>query len=959
MTDRRRRPLSEVTRELTGRPNYFAERFDAEAEFAEAFAKLHPSRSRSWLKLIDQARRLVGESVSAGRGGRLGSAVRKAEALLAPIGKAAKTYTVHCVGHAHIDMNWMWSWPETVAVTNDTFITVLKLMDEFEQFCFTQSQASVYAIVARYNPELLERIKQRVAEGRWEVAAVHWVEGDKNLASGESLARHLLYTRRFIAQMFELAPEQVPLDWEPDTFGHAHTIPTIVSKGAVRRYYLCRGGDFEKPPVFWWQGPDGSRVLVNAETTWYNDHIGPDNAAAMLKFCRATGLKDWMCVYGVGDHGGGPTRRDILRAIDMNTWPIWPNFRFAAAGSYFDILEKHGRRWPVLDRELNFEFTGCYSSQSRIKKFNRMGENCCLEAETAAMLARRALGRDYPGEQLRQSWINTLFGHFHDILPGSCVQATREYQSGLFQRTAAATGMIKTHSYRALAAAADTSFAAGDDKCEAAAMGAGAGRLNAPASISAATHVARGNRALVIFNPTAWPREEVVTTTVWGDEEIGSKAFVVRGPDGQATAAQRIGAGKYWDHNYVDLAFPVAVGPAGYAACVVEENNSSRAERQGQGPVTVQGGFRGGEKQPAGAMGLENEYLAVGFDRATSGIVKLLDKTTGRDLADPADPLGVLEYVLERPGGMSAWIIGDVKRCVCPLEVENFEPVHAGPYVGSLAARLKVNDSTITVTYTLKAGQPQLEITLQADWVERGGPESGTPTLRMKFPFALVGATGRYEIPFGSIARESNAGREVPALRWADVAGRPAAARGRAGCTLLNDCKYGYSLDGSTLRVTLLRSSYSPDPLPEMGSHTMRLALVPHGGNLATAKLVRLGAGFNHPLVPVPTDVHKGLLPADSGPVVSAAPANVVVSSVKKCEDDDAIICRLFEADGKAADARVALSKALLGRIADAAEVDLLERPIDPSTAKATKTGFTVRIAANGIASVKVAFKDR
>ena len=192
----------------------------------------------------------------------------------------------------------MWPWPETVAVTNDTFTTVLKLMDEFPDFRFTQSQASVYALTKKYNPELFEQIRKRVAERRWEVAAVHWVEGDKNLASGEALAHHLLYTRQFVKEHFGLEPEDSAIDWEPDTFGHAETMPAIVARAGVRHYYMCRGGSFEKPPVFQWEAPDGSRVLVNYETAWYLNRIGPHLAKTVIEFSKQTGLKDWRAPSG-------------------------------------------------------------------------------------------------------------------------------------------------------------------------------------------------------------------------------------------------------------------------------------------------------------------------------------------------------------------------------------------------------------------------------------------------------------------------------------------------------------------------------------------------------------------------------------------------------------------------------------------------------------------------------------
>ena len=140
-------------------------RLRSEIEFCENLSKLYPAQAEEWLKLINLAKQIADKANDTDKDG-YGAVVSEAEKILAPIGKIAKTYTVHCAGHAHIDMNWMWSWPETVAVTNDTFTTVLKLMDEFPDFCFTQSQASVYAIIKEHNPELFEKIKQRVAEGR-------------------------------------------------------------------------------------------------------------------------------------------------------------------------------------------------------------------------------------------------------------------------------------------------------------------------------------------------------------------------------------------------------------------------------------------------------------------------------------------------------------------------------------------------------------------------------------------------------------------------------------------------------------------------------------------------------------------------------------------------------------------------------------------------------------------------
>ena len=669
-------------------PDRLAERIRAELAFADGLASLHPDRKAEWAPLLEKARALVGSEA----GPVVASAVAEAEAVLAPVAAVAKTYTVHNVGHAHIDMNWMWPWPETVAVTNDTFTTVLRLMDEFPDFRFTQSQASVYEIARRYNPALFERIKARVAEGRWEVAASQWVEGDKNLASGEAIARHLLYTRRFMEDELGLKPEDVPIDFEPDTFGHAHTIPTLVSRGGVTRYYMCRGGRDEKPPVFWWRGPDGTRVLVNLETTWYLKAVGPENTTALLAFAAKTGLRDWMNVYGVGDHGGGPTRRDIRRILEMDGWPVFPRFRFSTTRDFYAVLERNGDRFPVLDRELNFEFTGCYTSQSQIKRYNRLGESRALDAEAAAVLALRAVGRPYPVADLREAWTRVLFGQFHDILPGSGVRATREYQSGLFQQSAATFGTVQAESLRAVAAAVDTGFAkdrlAGGTTGEDRGLGAGVGRGSALGAISDAAHQADGPRPVVVFNPTGWPRDELVRTSVWdsgtADDRRDGRRFVVHAPDGRSFPAETVGQGEYWGHRFVDVVFPASVGALGYAAYVLEERAAGGPS--GASPVTPL-------KVDAESLAFENERLSVRFDRLTGGVVQLVDKATGLDLATPGDPLALLELVTERPRDMSAWVIGDAMSRVRPLALHALAVETGNPYVATLVAKAKVGAS--------------------------------------------------------------------------------------------------------------------------------------------------------------------------------------------------------------------------------------------------------------------------
>ncbi|MEI6168001.1 MAG: glycoside hydrolase family 38 C-terminal domain-containing protein [bacterium] len=937
------------------------DRFLAEMEFAEKLALLVGRESRGWDKLFAKAWGIVNTAVATGVPSGLAGAVESAEKILAPVAEVAKTFTIHCVGHAHIDMNWRWAWSETVAITNDTVITVLKLMEEFPEFRFSQSQVSIYAILRDFNPELFEQVKQRVKEGRWEVTASQWVEGDKNLSSGESLARHLLYSRQFFKKYFDLDPEDVAIDWEPDMFGHSHAVPAILRRGAVSRYYLYRQGGTERPPVFWWQAKDGSRVLVYRD---FKGYLGPIDPQAItpnfIRFVQETGFHDYMWVYGVGDHGGGPTRRDLMRAMEMAEWPVFPRLQLTTTNDYYTILEQHPDRWPVVNEELNFEFTGCYTTQALVKKGNRYGENYCLEAETAAVLAELISGRACPSDKLREAWTDVLFGQFHDILPGSGVHWTRGYQSGLFQKIGAITGMIKTHSWRAIAAMVDTSFcgeapSAPTPAMTSRAMGGGPGCCRFSTSgVSMAAHVTDGPRPFVAFNTTARPRSEVSNAIVWDADtgicpgDIQQKSFVARTADGRLLPTQKFGAGEWAGHRYLHLFFPVEVPALGYTTVVLEEGRAEAPVNAVKLPPTA------AEREAPPVPSLENDKLLVEFDPCTGGIRKLVDKVTGRDLACADSPLGILEYVLERPRSMSAWLIAAAKTVECPLVVHSFEPGHRGPLFGSWVAKLKVKSSDIELTYSLSAGSPALEIEVRAKWLEAGGPETGTPRLNMKFPLAVKDAKGVYETQFGAIARDLNHGEEVPALRWVDIRGKAPGGKGFAGLALLNDCKYGHSLDGSTLRLTLIRSSYEPDPLPDVAEHELRLALVPHGTALSVADLTQLGAAFNHPLEPVSTDIHPGKLPPQAGLVSAVSPTSAVVSSLRKVQDGDGYIVTIYETAGKKATAALNINPVLFGKVKGVVEVDMMERPLVKSSARINQNGVQVALPAYGIVSVKV-----
>ncbi|MGQ9737039.1 MAG: alpha-mannosidase [Armatimonadota bacterium] len=935
----------------------WVERLQAEIDFASKLVQANPSHRVEWESLILQAGQAFAQAISDGK--PIADAVKMAEEILRPIEPVAKQYTIHCVGHAHIDMNWMWNWAETVATINDTFSTVNRLFQEVQQFRFSQDQTSIYQAMKDYLPEIWQKVKEHVHSGRWEVTASHWVEADKNMASGETLCRHLLYTRRFFRQEFGLPYDAVRLDYEPDTFGHAHTVPGILARAGIRYYYFCRTG--RGPFLFWWQGRDGSRVLAfDDHREWYLGPITPRIAQHVLEFERQTGLKDMLYVYGVGDHGGGPTRRDLRLAHEMMEWPIFPKIRFSTYHEFFAIAERDAKDIPVIDGELNFVFEGCYSSQSNIKYANRRSENALVEAEICALLAKGVTGQPYPSEQLHTAWRHTMFNQFHDILPGSGVHATYEYAQGLFQEIITHTSMIKTRSLRAIAERVNTkavvpTHASASNDGEG--LGAGQGDLPADGVISRYGAGGIGADPFVVFNPSPWTRSEVVTARIW-DRDIEPPYVAVQDDKGNVLQGQVLQRGHYWAHNFIEVAFPAhEVPPLGYRTYSVHRavGAQSRTGCSGDGKGTI-----------------ENEYLRVTVEQQSGAIVNLVDKRTGIELVPPGERIGLLEYILEAPHAMTAWVLGQMKQYIPFTEGATLSFPHNGPYIASVQAHHRLNDSRFTVTISLMAGVPRVEFTVDVDWLERGSPEVGVPALRMQFPLAIDEPKCRMECPSGWVERTTIGYAEpsetfkhvggqgiamypmdMPTQRWVELSGVHLETGKLAGAVLVNDRVYAHSVCDNTLGVTLLRSSYDPDPLPEMGHHTFRFALIPFGEGWTPAQSARAGFDFNLLFNVVSTDVHEGDLPASQSFAEVLTP-NVMLSGMKKAEDSDALIIRLYEVEGKPTTAEVRLSSVLAQANALAVETDILEQPLTNSTARMSGDVLSVQIPAFGIATVKV-----
>jgi len=289
-----------------------------------------------------------------------------------------RQFTASLIGHAHIDLSWLWLWEETVhEVGPMTFWGTLRQMNRMPGLTFAQSQAAIYEATEKNYPDLFQEIGKKVKEGTWIPVGGMWVEADLNMPDGESLARQLLYGKRYFLDKFGV---EVRAGWNPDSFGHNWQLPQILKKAGID-YYVFERCAPEKTIIFWWEGLDGSRLLAYVPPGWYLVNLKNGVRDLLLRSYENAPIRDFMLLYGAGDHGGGPRDTDVEAILKFRNEPGHPRLEFVNPENYFRQIEKLKARYPVVKRELNFAFPGCYTTQVETKKFNRRLENLLLEAE--------------------------------------------------------------------------------------------------------------------------------------------------------------------------------------------------------------------------------------------------------------------------------------------------------------------------------------------------------------------------------------------------------------------------------------------------------------------------------------------------------------------------------------------------------------------------------------------------
>ncbi|MBQ9252323.1 MAG: alpha-mannosidase [Clostridia bacterium] len=751
----------------------------------------------------------------------------------------------YAIGNAHIDLAWLWPMAETIRKTSRTFAAQLRLMEEYPEYKYIQSQPAAYVMCREHYPELYARIQQAAKGGQWIPEGAMWVEPDTNMTSGESLVRQVIHGKRFFREEFGV--DSVLL-WLPDTFGYSAALPQIL-RGCRVKYLVTQKifwsyneGDRFPYHYFTWQGADGSRIDTFLPTSYTYKTHPQEICETWNKRAQKRGLEAFLLPFGYGDGGGGPTRDDLEYLRREENLEGMPRVKTESPLRFFQEMEAQGGPRHTYVGELYFSaHRGVYTSQAAIKRGNRKAELALREAEIWGALAA-ARGKEYPLARMDAAWKRLLLNQFHDILPGSSIARVYEEARRDHQWIIAEAEAVREEALRALT----------------------------------------GGEGVTVFNSLSFPRTGLIPVP----EAFGAGAETV---EGEAVPVHRMAQG--W---MAQVTVP-ACGAVSLRPGKGMEKNTVRAWREGENLL------------------MENELVrAVINDRGE--VISFREKATGREYA--AGPMNRLLLYKDVPRKFDAWDI-DSNYILQPVELP--EPVSLSILEeGGLRAVIRVErgiaNSHFEQEIKLTAGSRRLDFETRVDWRELHR------LLKVEFPVAVEAMEGINEIQFGYMARPNHRSRLYDSDRFEVCNQRYSALCDQShGAAVLNDCKYGISMNGNALQLTLLRAAASPEMRADNGEHTFAYAFMGWEGSFLESPVVREAYDLNVPLVTA-----EGTGPSFSAFEVDAE--NVFIDTVKPAEDGSGdIILRLYEA--KRADTACRLGIHLPA--AEVALCDMLENPLE------------------------------
>jgi alpha-mannosidase len=869
---------------------------------------------------------------------------------LLPFSDRIKHHTIYMVGHAHLDMAWLWDVDETWRAAERTFQSVLNLQDEFPDLTFCHSTPALYEWIEQNRPELFARIQERVKEGRWEVVGGLWVEPEMNLISGEAIARHILYGQRYYQERFG---EINRVAWLPDTFGFNWQLPQLLKQGGMD-YFVTqkfRWNDTNKYPyeVFDWQAPDGSTVF-SLMSGPIGEGIDPVSLSAYAwEWATRTGTFHSLWLPGVGDHGGGPTRDMLTIAKRWEKSPFFPTLKFTTALEYLELLKNRDvRATNVLDSTANdhYSTTNDQHSPTQVKHSTVNDQHSTANVLGSAVNVLDSTVNDQHSNGMNQAsspisvWNDELYLEFHRGCYTTHSDQKRFnrrcevllYQAELFAslatlmtgasypKAALETAWKKTlfNQFHDILPGSSITKVFVDANQEWQDVEQICTNVREQALTTIAQQIALPSpphpdaKAIVVFNPSNWQRSNSITvSTVELADKNHWKIVDLAGNDVRSNQEARSSQYDRTDNSRSELIQFTAetipsVGYRVFWLVPIEADPSLQEIDQN-------------------TFDLENQFLKVTISPETGNISSLFDTQHQREILSGE---GNQLHAFQDSGQYwDAWNI-DPKYAEHPLP--NPELIQIQRSGSQVEVIRKLGHSTFKHTYILEPNSPILKIRTEVDWKERH------VVVKAAFPLTISADFATYEIPCGAITRKGNceanertttpktaqekAQWEVSALGWADL------SDGEYGVSLLSDCKHGYDCTPDQIRLTLLRGSEFPDPEADLGYHEFTYALYPHAGDWRSAQTVRKAHELSQPLHPVTIDQPN---PQGAHPPVASLfdlhSENLILTALKQSEDHpNQWILRCYECHGEPTDLSLNSDLGLI--LGDS--VDILERPM-------------------------------
>lgn len=761
----------------------------------------------------------------------------------------ASSLTLHMVGNAHIDAPWLWPLSEANAVVHSTFRSALDRMKEDPELTMTTSSSQFYEWVEASDPAMLNEIREQVKAGRWDLVGGWWVEPDVNIPSGESLIRQGLYGQQVLQRLFG---SRADVGYNPDSFGHNGNMPQILKLEGLKYYVFMRPNAIEKPEIkqnlFLWQGIDGTRTLTYRIPLAYDD---PGDVRSHMQrtvtALEGQPMRTAMEFFGIGDHGGGPTKENMRSIRKIQGEPGAPRIFYSTPDRYFANVEPHlPKDIQIYTGDLQHHSVGTYTGGSAIKKLNRTTEVALETAEKFSALGSVAWGASYPKADFTKAWERVLLLQFHDSMADTTLPEHEEAARDGFGRARDIASEALYGSLQRLAWQIPTTD---------------------PSS-----------KYLVVFNPHAWPAKLNIEYDLGWEENTPTR---VEDEKGHPIPFQWIDATAVVNHRQ-RLVAQVETPAMGYRQIRVFK----------AAPIS----FPLSDSPRADGEVLENKYLRVTF--ASDGRVELFDKTSGRQVF--RNQSGMRALLFEDDNDTWAHKVRTYDKQVGEFKRTDLKILEKGPLRARVREKLSYGSSSLVIDWMLYANSRKVDLRVMLDWHEH------LKMLKFSFPLDVDQPHATYETAYGAQERETN-GDEDPGQRWIDVTGTQ---KGQPfGLAILNDAKYGYSVNGSDMRISIARAAVYANHQPrelkpgvdyawmDQGVQMFQMELIPHEDSWQQSGVVRAA----EELVTETPIVYQGIHPGargQSGSFLSVDAPDVVVEAIKQAEDSRDIIVRSYETAG-------------------------------------------------------------